>query len=223
MPHPVKTRRYTSSVREEQAAATRRAVLSAARELFVTSGYAATTVARVARRAGVSVDTVYTSVGRKPELLLAVHDMALGGGDEPVKAEQRDYVAAVREARGAHAKLAAYASALAERLPAVVPLAESLAVAAERDPACRAVLEALGRRRATNMEHLAAELRATGELRPDLGDQQVAHLLWVTNSAPFYRLATAGERGPDDYAAMVLDVWIRTLLTRDVPAGPADW
>ena len=168
MPHPVKTRRYTSSVREEQAAATRRAVLSAARELFVTSGYAATTVARVARRAGVSVDTVYTSVGRKPELLLAVHDMALAGGDEPVKAEQRDYVAAVREARGAHAKLAAYASALAERLPAVVPLAESLAVAAERDPACRAVLEALGRRRATNMEHLAAELRATGELRPDL-------------------------------------------------------
>ena len=100
MPEPVKTRTYRSPVRAEQAAATRRAVLVAARKLFTTTGYAATTVADVARLAGVSVDTVYTSVGRKPELLLAVHDMALGGGDEPVGAEGRDYVAAVRRCRG---------------------------------------------------------------------------------------------------------------------------
>src|SRR5689334_10403689 len=96
VPGPVKTRRpYRSAVRAEQAAGTRRAVLLAARELFTTAGYAGTSVADVARRAGVSVDTVYSSVGRKPELLLAVHDMALGGGDEPVGAEGRDYVAAI--------------------------------------------------------------------------------------------------------------------------------
>ena len=212
VPDPVKTRRYTSAVRAEQAAATRRAVLTAARELFTTSGYVGTTVAQVARRAGVSVDTVYTSVGRKPELLLAVHDMALGGGDEPLAAEQRDYVAAIREAPGARAKLKAYASALGERLPAVVPLAESLRVAAEHDPDCRAVLERLDARRAANMLRLAADLRATGEARPDLTDADVAHLLWTTNSPAFYRLATSGGRGPDDYAAMVLDLWTRTLL-----------
>ena len=212
MPDPVKTRRYTSAVRAEQAAATRGAVLTAARELFTTSGYAGTTVAQVARLAGVSVDTVYTSVGRKPELLLAVHDMALGGGDEPVAAEQRDYVAAIREARGARAKLEAYAAALGERLPAVVPLAESLRVAAERDPDCRAVLERLDDRRAANMLRFAAELRSTGELRPDLTDADVAHLLWTMNSPSFYRLATSGGRGPADYAAMVLDLWTRTLL-----------
>ena len=107
MPHPVKTRAYRSTVRTRQAAATRRAVLDAARELFTTTGYAGTTVADVARLAGVSVDTVYTSVGRKPELLLAVHDMALGGGDEPVGAEGRDYVVAIRAADGARAKLEA--------------------------------------------------------------------------------------------------------------------
>ena len=117
MPHPVKTRAYRSTVRTEQAAATRRAVLTAARELFTTTGYAGTTVADIARLAGVSVDTVYTSVGRKPELLLAVHDMALGGGDEPVAAEGRDYVAAIRAADGARAKLEVYALALGERLP----------------------------------------------------------------------------------------------------------
>ena len=217
MPAPVKTRRYRSTVRARQAAATRAAVLAAARDLFTTTGYAGTTVTAVARRAEVSVDTVYASVGRKPELLLAVHDMALGGGDEPVEAERRDYVCAIRAARGARAKLEAYAVALGERLPAVVPLAESLRVAAEREPACRAVLAGLDERRAANMLVLAAELRATGEVRPDLTDAQVAHLLWTTNSASFFLLATAGGRGPGDYAAMVLDVWSRTLL-----AGEAD-
>ena len=219
MPHSVKTRAYRSLLRTEQAAATRRSVLTAARELFTTTGYAGTTVADIARLAGVSVDTVYTSVGRKPELLLAVHDMALGGGDEPVAAEGRDYVAAIRAAHGAREKLEAYAVALGERLPSVVPLAESLQVAAERDPACRAALEGLGARRATNMLRMAVELRATGEVRPDLTDEQVAHLLWTTNSAAFYRLATSGGRGPRGYAAMVLDLWTRTLLARGAPTA----
>src|SRR6478735_139705 len=214
VPHPVKPRAYRSTVRTEQAAATRRAVLTAARELFTTTGYAGTTVADIARLAGVSVDTVYTSVGRKPQLLLAVHDMALGGGDEPVAAQGRDYVAAIRAADGARAKLEAYALALGERFPSVVPLGESLQVAAERDPACRAALEGLDARRAANMLRMAAELRSTGEVRSELTDREVAHLLWTTNSTAFYRLATSGGRGPGDYVAMVLDLWTRTLLTR---------
>ena len=64
------------------------------------------------------------------------------------------------------------------------------------------------------MLRMAAELRATGEVRPELTDEQVAHLLWTTNSTAFYRLATSGGRGPGDYAAMVLDLWTRTLLSR---------
>ena len=68
------------------------------RELFTTRA-----TPRHERRRGrpprkVSVDTLYASVGRKPQLLLAVHDMALGSSDEPVAAEQRDYVAAMRAA-----------------------------------------------------------------------------------------------------------------------------
>ena len=50
------------------------------------------------------------------------------------------------------------------------------------------------------------------EQRPDLTDADVAHLLWTMNSPSFYRLATRGGRGPADYAAMVLDLWTRTLL-----------
>jgi hypothetical protein len=46
----------------------------------------------------VSVDTLYEAVGRKPQLLLAVHDMELAGREAPVEAEQRDYVRQIRAA-----------------------------------------------------------------------------------------------------------------------------
>lgn len=212
MPDPVKTRRYRSPLREEQAAATRRSVLLAARDLFAAEGYAGTAVAEVARRAGVSVDTVYASVGRKPQLLLAVHDMALAGGDEEVPSLERDYVTAVRAAPTARAKLEVYAAALGERLPHVVPLVESLREAAATDPACREAWEGLERRRADNMLLLTRDLRAGGGLRPDLDDAAVAHRLWIGNSAAYYRLCTADERSPEHYVALVLESWTATLL-----------
>ncbi len=160
VPEPVKTRTYRSPRREEQAAATRQAVLRRRSGPVHAAGYAATTVADIARDAGVSVDTVYASVGRKPELLLAVHDMALAGGDAPVAAADRDYVAAMRQAPTAAAKLDVYARALAARLPQVVPLGEAMQRAAEDDAACRAVWEGLQARRLANMRRLAEELRA---------------------------------------------------------------
>ena len=205
MSEPVNPRPYRSPRRLEQAEATRRAVLEAARALFGTSGYPDTTVAEVARRAGVSVDTVYASVGRKPQFLLAVHDEVLGGVD----AEQRDYVRQVRAAPGAAAKIATYAEALGRLLPQTVPLAEALRVAGQTDEACRAVAEQLDERRAANMRLFAADLRATGEVRDDLTDDEVADLVWTMNSPQYFRLVTSRGR---DYAATVVDVWTRTLL-----------
>ncbi len=209
---PGNTRTYRSPRREEQAAATRRRILRAAKQLFTTKGYPDTSVAEVARRAKVSVDTLYASVGRKPQLLLAVHDMVLGSADEPIPAEQRDYVAAMRAAVGARAKLATYAEAMERLLPRTVPLAESLRVAAQTDRDCRKVWDGLNRRRADNMLRLAGDLRSTGELREDLSDEEVAHLVWMTNSPEYYQLATSGGRTPQQYAAQVLDLWTRTLL-----------
>lgn len=211
MPEPVKTRRYDATTRRRRAEATRRRILRAAAALFAEHGYAGTAVTQVARRAGVSVDTVYASVGRKPQMLLAVHDAVLGGGD-PVPAEQRDYVRAVREAVGARAKIAVYAEALGRLLPGSVPIAEALRVAGQTDPDCRAVRAALDDRRARNMRLLAADLRATGELRDDLTDDAVADLVWSMNSPEYYLLVTGRGATPEEYAGRVADVWTRTLL-----------
>lgn len=214
MSEPVKTRAYRSPVREARAAATRRRVLTASRDLLRSQGYAATSVAQVARRARVSVETVYASVGRKPELALAVVDLLLGGADETVPSEQRDYVAAIRAAQGAAAKLETYAAVMALLIPQIAPLVQALVRAGEDDPACRAAATRLEERRAANMRLLAAELRATGELRDDLDDDTVADLIWSTNAVEYYLLLERRGWTAEDYGRLLTELWTRTLLAR---------
>ena len=218
MPDAVKSRRYHSPRRRAQAAATRSAVLTAARTLFAERGYAAATVADVAQRAGVAVDTVYAAVGRKPQLLLALVDEVLAGrgtgepGAEATPAEERDYVRAVRAAPTARAKLQTYAAALAALHPAMAPLVGALRQAAGSDAGARETWHALRERRAANMLLLAADLRATGELREDLDDRQVADLLWSTNAPEYLELLV--DRGVQGAALerFLTDLWTRVLL-----------
>ena len=207
----VKSRSYDGSRRRAAAERTRLGILAAARDLFAEGGYAATSVQAVAARAGVSVDTVYVSVGRKPQLLLAVHDMALAEGPSPVPAAQRDFVRAVEAAPTLAEKVATYTAALARVLPRTVPIMNALREAGATDPDCAALHAELSDRRAGNMRLLAAELRTTGEVRPDLSDDDVADLVWSLNSPEFFGLVTSRGRTPEQYASQVADLLIRAL------------
>ena len=71
-------RRYQSVVREEKAAATRRRVLDTAAACFTERGYEGTSLARIAERAGVSIDTVQAT-GAKSEILLGAFERAFVG------------------------------------------------------------------------------------------------------------------------------------------------
>src|SRR3954471_10829461 len=86
MAERVKTRRYNSPRRREQAAATRREILEAAQRLFERDGYAATTMAAIAAEAGVALKTVYLAFESKSGGLRALWNMLLRGdtGDAPV-------------------------------------------------------------------------------------------------------------------------------------------
>lgn len=67
--------------RKERAARTRRAIVAAATEEFRAAGYHGTTMAAIARRAGVAVQTVYFVFHTKPALLTAAIDHAVMGDD----------------------------------------------------------------------------------------------------------------------------------------------
>jgi len=64
-----------STRRERQAAETRREIVAAGRRLFAEQGYAKTSVAQIARAAGVSVQTIYDSVGSKGAIVRALNDL----------------------------------------------------------------------------------------------------------------------------------------------------
>ena len=75
-------RPYRSPKRQAQAAQTRARMLQAAAELFAERGYVRTTVADVARQAGVSEPNVYAVFTDKPGLLAAAIQQAVRG-EEP--------------------------------------------------------------------------------------------------------------------------------------------
>ena len=208
-------RRYNSPRRAEQAAATRGDILKAARELFVSRGYAATTIAEVARSAQVAVDTVYATVGRKPALLREVLETAISGTDQAVPASDRDYVARIRSADTAGEKLTLYANAIVQIQSRLAPVYLAIRDAAATDPDSAALWAEINGRRAANMRNLAADLRATGELRPDLSDDDVADIIWSMNGAEYWVLMV-GDRGwsHQRFGEFLADAWARLLLTR---------
>lgn len=76
-------RSYRSDLRTSQALDTRRRIVAAAAELFVSDGYAGASVDAIAAAAGVSRKTVFTAVGGKAELLALALDWAVAGDDAP--------------------------------------------------------------------------------------------------------------------------------------------
>jgi AcrR family transcriptional regulator len=72
------TRTYRSELRAQQARQTRRRIVEASARLFATAGYQATTLAGIARQAGVSTETV-KAAGSKAELLLAAFEVVFSG------------------------------------------------------------------------------------------------------------------------------------------------
>jgi AcrR family transcriptional regulator len=206
------TRRYQSPRRAEQAAATRRAILAAAGALFVSGGYVGTTVAEIAQRAGVALDTIYATVGRKPALMRALVEAAISGTDHAVAAEEREYVQRTVEAPTAREKFAAYSQGLVAIHGRLAPIFLSLRTAAAVDADCAALWTEISERRAANMLRFAADLRGTGELRTDLGDREVADIIWAMNAAEYFDLFVQRGWTPDRIGTWLVEAWTRLLL-----------
>ncbi len=212
MSRPVK-RTYDSSSRKEAAQRTRRSIIEAAGRLFLDRGYAATTMPAIAQAAGIALDTVYATVGKKPMLFRLLVETAISGRDEAVPAEQRDYVHAIRAEPNARAKLKIYAAAIGSIQPRLAPLFQVLQAAAPLDPDLEALWREISQRRAANMLLLAEELAETGQLRKGLSVSMAADIIWSMNSPEFYLLLVGHRKWPlKDFEIWLADAWARLLL-----------
>lgn len=209
----VKRRSYDGARRRARSAETRRRIIEAARELILADGYRATTVAAIAARAAVSIDTVYELVGRKPVLLWELIEQAISGTDHTVTAEERDYVQAIKAEPDPAKKLVIYAAAVRRIQERMAPLLLAVRDASSTEPEAAEVWQEISERRSANMRLLIRDIRATGGLRPGLSVDQAADVVWALNSSEMYLLLTA-ERGwsPRRFERWLADAWCRLLL-----------
>src|SRR4029453_10016777 len=106
MAEHVKSKRpYNSPRRQEQAAATPRAILESAQQLFEQQGYAATTMDAIAEETGVALKTVYSAFVTKSRLLRALWDLLLKGDQDDAAVAERPWYREIVEERDPERKL----------------------------------------------------------------------------------------------------------------------
>jgi AcrR family transcriptional regulator len=208
--HAVNGRReYDNSGREEQAAHTRRRILSAARQVVVRNGYVATTMVAIAKEARVSRETVYKAFRSKPELIKRVYDVALVGDEEPIPLRDRGAYRAMVEDPGADGKLRRYAAIVREIYHRLGPLLGVLLIAARSgEPELLGFLEQTDRESLQGARHIAELVAATGALRPDLDRERAADTIWALRSPEMHYLLTTVRGWP----AQEYERWLAATL-----------
>ena len=206
-------RRYVSEVRDEQARRTRRAVVTAARELFLTRGYAATTIDAIAEAAHVSRRTVFNAAGGKVALLKLALDWAIVGDDEPVALEDRPAVKAIQAERDPRRALSMWVNLVVDIATRVAPIGEVLYVAADGDPEAAELLAKEAQGRMYGARAFVGHLASLGGLAPGVSEQQAADLCWTVNDGHLYSLLVT-QRGwtPAALAQWLSDSLAATLL-----------
>ncbi|HEX7305472.1 TetR/AcrR family transcriptional regulator [Lentzea sp.] len=165
-------RGYRSAVRARHAEDTRRSILEAAARLFAEQGYARTSVAAVAAAAGVAVNTVYTSVGNKPALVMAMSED--GAADAvAVEAERR-----IGECDDPREILRIVADGTGRVRRHRWETLEILLDNRNADPDVAAAADLATRAVRDRLEVVAARLVAVGGLRDGLAGRQVEQVLW---------------------------------------------
>jgi AcrR family transcriptional regulator len=213
MSKPVKKRPYRSELRHQQAALTRTAIIDAATELFVSEGYAGTSVRAIAERAGVAADTVYAVFGSKARVLTAVIDARLSPpGVSNVM--DRPEAQAVRDETDQRSQLRRFARDIASLSTRVRPVYEVLRTAAASEPDARAVFEEMEAHRLTNMGRLASWLLERGPLRAD--ENTAATTIWVLASPDVARMLCDVQGWTEQEHAD----WLETLLVSTLLPNP---
>jgi AcrR family transcriptional regulator len=181
-------RRYDSSRRRAQAAATRVDILDAAQRLFEERGYAATTMEAIAAETGVALKTVRLRAGQ----------------DEVPIADQEWYreVVAERDPQEKIRRTAQSARAAKERIGGVLRV---IRTAAPIDPDIAALWNRIESDFHANQRVIVESLAATKALRRGLDVDRAADLLWTLNHPDVWHLLV-DQRGwtPEEW-----ETWFR--------------
>jgi AcrR family transcriptional regulator len=214
VPDSTRVRPYDATERRRlaglQRRESRRRVVAAASRCFLDAGYATTTIADVARAAGVAVQTVYSAVGGKAELLIEVVNQAVAGDDRQVMFVDREWMMKLRAERDPRQQVRIFAEEMTAIGARVVPLFLMMRAAATGDPDVAAAWQRSGSLR---RDTARAVVRALRGLRRDLDREQAIDLVWAIASPEIYDLLVL-QRGwtPGQCADWVANAIASALL-----------
>ena len=204
-------RAYRSPIREKQAQQTKDAILDAAAQSFVDTGYAGTTMKDIAERVGVSVQSVHL-FGPKASLLLAVVDRAISDGDDMSSTGADNAFHAAVAARTKPEKLRRMRSFIRDRMPQAAPVLRAFRDAASSDPA---IAQAWRHHEARRYADVSTVVESCGDLlRAGRTTQQAADVTWSAIVSPQVADMLIGGRGwtIDEYVDWAVETFDRLLL-----------
>jgi AcrR family transcriptional regulator len=204
-------RKYSSAVRDEQAARTRTRILEAASELFLERGYARTTIKDIAVHADVARDTVHAIFGNKARVLTALIDLRLVPDDAVANVTQRPDAQAIRDEIDQRKQIELFAKFIAGISTELRPVFEILRTASAVEPEMANVFEEMNRFRLDNMQTYAKWIAARGPLR--VTTRRAGEIIWALASLDVARML-CDEIGwtQSQHARWLTDTLIRTLL-----------
>ena len=201
------------TLRDENAARTRRRILESAAAVFVANGFAGTRVDDVADDAGVAVPTVYKIFGNKRALLVGALDIALRADDgEGPLDEQTWFTEQLAEPDPARqlALIARNARRMYERSGALLHVLRSAALA---DAELAAAWADIHERRAARSRRTATNLIAKAGRRARLNKQELAVTLLTLTEPELFTTYTRTGRDADAYESWLADMLRRASLS----------
>ena len=169
---------HVKRARQAAAEATQRSIVEAAARLCGERGYHATSVAEIARAAGVAVQTIYNSVGGKRDVLSLVLDVAAAGPEAPAKVRQFMLERTEHETdpvKVIEALVDFWRGAVVRTAPVFRILREAAAV----DPEAAELERARAAQRLRNYHEAARLLEQLGALRSGLGRSEAAAIIFA--------------------------------------------
>jgi AcrR family transcriptional regulator len=214
-------RRYSSARRDEQAHETRLRIIRAARELFVSKGYGRTTLAEIAREAGVAVETVYAAFGNKATLLRQTWYVVSRGDEKDVPLFDRAEMQAILDEPDLAIRVRRHAAFVTTTNRRMGPLTAALEGAAASEPAAAEMLAEFSARRLDVTTKYAKAAAATGRLA--VSQAECRDILFAMMDGSLWRRLVV-ERGWSDerYADWLGSLWIAQLVNADDAAQEPD-
>jgi TetR/AcrR family transcriptional regulator, regulator of autoinduction and epiphytic fitness len=189
-------------------------MVDSARALFVTQGYAATTMERIAEEAGVAVQTLYYTFQTKGQLLCEVVEVTAAGEGDPVPVARRPWMQEMLTATSGQRILALgveHGTDIFERAAPLWPVV----TAATADPRVEQYWREVAANRRAGQGRMVARLDELGALREGLDPDRATDLVVVLYGHDVFRglVIEAGWSVPA-YKAWIFSALVQQLLQR---------